>query len=235
MRGPQVRVLCFLFFAYGSFYLCRANLEAALPLLLIEGYDKTRLGQRFPPSPRSTYAVGKVLMGATGDKLGGRRLMMTAITGSVAFSLAFGASTAFPVLIFFAAANRFSQSGGWSGVVHVVSRWFAPARHGLVMGILSTSYELGNVCALTLSGFVAHWGWRALFVVNPLLFAIIGGTFRILWPLRGQPLTPPNPNPPPQTPNPTPPPQTPNQTSNPNSRRSSPDSFAAALSSPRSR
>jgi OPA family glycerol-3-phosphate transporter-like MFS transporter len=44
------------------------------------------------------------------------------------------------------------------------------------MGLLSTSYELGNVAAIMLSGLVARHGWRALFVVNPLLFAVIGGT-----------------------------------------------------------
>jgi sugar phosphate permease len=43
------------------------------------------------------------------------------------------------------------------------------------MGVLSTSYELGNVAALNLSGLVVHWGWRMLFVVNPLLFAVVGG------------------------------------------------------------
>jgi sugar phosphate permease len=59
--------------------------------------------------------------------------------------------------------------------VHVVSRRFEPLRHGAVMGVLATSYELGNVAALNLSGLVAHWGWRMLFVVNPLLFAVVGG------------------------------------------------------------
>jgi sugar phosphate permease len=44
------------------------------------------------------------------------------------------------------------------------------------MGILSTSYEIGNVVALNVSGLVARWGWRALFLVNPLLFAVIGGS-----------------------------------------------------------
>jgi OPA family glycerol-3-phosphate transporter-like MFS transporter len=43
------------------------------------------------------------------------------------------------------------------------------------MGILSTSYDLGNIAALALSGFIARWGWRTLFVVNPLLLALVGG------------------------------------------------------------
>jgi sugar phosphate permease len=175
MRRSHVLILALLFVGYASFYLCRANLEAALPLLVHEGYAKTRLGQ-LSSIATFTYAIGKVVMGAAGDRIGGRRIIGLAVAGSVVFSLAFGLSRTFLAMVVFAACNRFFQSGGWSGLVHVVSRWFAPRMHGRVMGVLSTSYELGNVCALTLSGFVAHWGWRALFVVNPLLFALIGGS-----------------------------------------------------------
>jgi sugar phosphate permease len=174
MRRSEIAVIAALLVAYGSFYLCRANVEAAMPLLLGEGYDKTSLGE-LSSIATFTYAVGKIALGATGDALGGRRLMLLAIAGSVACSLAFGASHAFATLVVFAAANRFFQSGGWPGLVQVVSRRFEPARFGLIMGVLSTSYELGNVCALNLSGLVAVWGWRALFVVNPLLFALVGG------------------------------------------------------------
>jgi OPA family glycerol-3-phosphate transporter-like MFS transporter len=127
-------------------------------------------------------------LGATGDALGGRRLMLVAIGGSVVCSLAFGVSHTFAALVVFAAANRFFQSGGWPGLVQVVSQRFEAARYGLIMGVLSTSYELGNVCALSLSGVVARWGWRALFVVNPLLFAVVGGTAVLS--LRGSPRAP---------------------------------------------
>jgi sugar phosphate permease len=164
-----------LFVCYGSFYLCRANLEAAGPLLIAhEGLTKTSFGE-LSTIATFTYAVGKFAMGATGDVLGGRRLLAVAIGGSVVCSLAFGVQHAFVMLVVLAAANRFFQSGGWSGLVHVVSRRFEPARHGAVMGVMATSYEMGNVVALNLSGLVARWGWRMLFLVNPLLFAAVGG------------------------------------------------------------
>ena len=172
----QLGLLATLLVGYGSFYLCRANLEAAGPLLIAdEGFDRTRFGE-LSTIATLTYAVGKFVMGGLGDALGGRGMLGIAVAGSVACSLAFGASRGFVFFAIFAAANRFFQSGGWSAVVHVVSRRFEPARHGVVMGILSTSYELGNVAALNLSAFVAsRWSWRALFVVNPLLFALVGG------------------------------------------------------------
>jgi sugar phosphate permease len=175
MRRTQPTVIAaLLVVAYGSFYLCRANVDAALPFLAREGHDKTSLGL-LSSVATGTYAIGKIVLGATGDALGGRTLMLVAVAGSVACSFAFGASHALPAFVVLAAANRFFQSGGWPGLVHTVSRQFEPARHGLIMGVLSTSYEFGNVCALLLSGLVAHWGWRALFVVNPLLFAVVGG------------------------------------------------------------
>jgi OPA family glycerol-3-phosphate transporter-like MFS transporter len=171
----QAGVIAALLVAYAAFYVCRANVDAALPFLLREGYgDKTRLGL-LGSVATFVYGVGKVVLGAAGDRLGGRRLMLLAVAGSVVCTVGFGTSSAFFALLFFAAANRFFQAGGWPGVVQVVSQRFRPAQHGLVMGVLSTSYEVGNVCALTLSGFVAKLGWRALFVVNPAIFAVLGG------------------------------------------------------------
>jgi sugar phosphate permease len=174
MRRSQPTVIAALLIAYGSFYLCRANVDAALPFLAREGHDKASLGL-ISSVATGTYAVGKIVLGATGDVLGGRRLMLAAIAGSVVCSLGFGASHLLVSFVVLAAANRFFQSGGWPGLVHTVAQRFEPARHGLVMGVLSTSYEFGNVCALLLCGLVAHWGWRALFVVNPLIFALLGG------------------------------------------------------------
>jgi sugar phosphate permease len=175
MSRSQRAVIAALLVAYASFYLCRANVDAALPFLVREGYEKTRLGL-LSSIATFTYAIGKIVLGTAGDSLGGRRLMVLAVLGSVACSLAFGVANGFWAFVLFAAANRFFQSGGWPGVVHVVSQRFDPARHGRIMGILSTSYELGNVCALTLSGFIARWGWRTLFLVNPVLLALIGGS-----------------------------------------------------------
>jgi sugar phosphate permease len=184
MTRKQLAIVGILVVGYGSFYLCRANLEAANPLLLAEGFTKTRLGL-LSTIATLTYAVGKFVMGAAGDKLGGRRLIGIAVAGSVLFSLLFGVQRTFVGLVIIAAANRFFQSGGWSGVVHVVSRWFGRERYGLIMGVLSLSYELGNFLALRFSAIVARHGWRALFLVNPLVFAVLGGGAVLL--MRGAP------------------------------------------------
>ncbi len=172
---PASLVLATLVVGYGAFYLCRANVDAALPLLRRDfGYTKTQLGT-LSSIPIAVYAVGKVIMGALGDVIGGKRLMLLAASGSVLATLAFGASSGLLAFALCASVNRFFQAGGWSAAVHVVAQRFERPRHGLVMGILSTSYELGNVLSMLLCGAIAgaFAGWRALFVVNPLLFAAV--------------------------------------------------------------
>jgi sugar phosphate permease len=171
-------VLAALFAAYASFYLCRANVDASLPLLARAfGYDKEQLG-RLSSIAILGYAAGKLSLGPLGDVLGGRRLILVAVVGSVAASFAFGLSSSLVALTAFAAANRWFQAAGWAGVVHVSSREFAKEEHGAAMGMISTSYEIGNVVSLVLCSALvrADFGWRALFVVNPVLFFAVGIT-----------------------------------------------------------
>jgi MFS transporter, OPA family, glycerol-3-phosphate transporter len=109
------------------------------------------------------------------------------MTGSIISSVFFGLSSGFAFLVLAAALNRFFQSGGWVSLVQVVARWFPPGRHGAVMGALSTSYELGNVGSLLLCGYIVKrgFGWRALFFINPAIFALVG--IFVLFVLRGEP------------------------------------------------
>jgi sugar phosphate permease len=184
-------VLFTLVLAYGSFYLCRANVESAYPLLTKAfGFTKTELGL-LSSIPIATYAVGKVVMGALGDVIGGKKLLVLATAGSVVATFAFGASATLFAFVVCASVNRFFQSGGWSGAVHVVAQRFDRKRHGLVMGVLSTSYELGNVVSILLCSAIvsAVPGWRMLFVVNPILFAAIGVFVAfVLGSFRGEPV-----------------------------------------------
>jgi sugar phosphate permease len=187
MRDRAYVVLFTLVVGYGAFYLCRANVESAFPLLAADfGFTKTQLGT-LSSIPVAVYACGKVAMGALGDVIGGKRLMLLAVAGSVVAMFAFGASGTLPAFVLFASISRFFQSGGWSGAVSVIAHWFEPKRHGVVMGVMATSYELGNVMAILLCSVITSRlpGWRPLFFVNPLLFAIAGCFIALA--LRGEP------------------------------------------------
>lgn len=189
-------VLVLLVAAYASLYLCRANIEPAWTMLAVQyGYDNEQTGAIFATA-LAAYAVGKVLLGMAGDVLGGKSILVIAMTTAVVASLlvgivdwpaVVGPRSALWVMGAFVVLNRFGQSGGWGGVVHVVSRWFPAERSGAVMGIASTSYDVGNVAALLLCAGLVQWGagWRALFIVNPLLLGVV--TVLVVIGLRGKP------------------------------------------------
>jgi sugar phosphate permease len=176
-RWPHggLTVFVTLLVGYAAFYFCRANVDAALPYLAAEfHYDKAKIGTVTSIAILG-YAVGKIVLGAATEAVGGRRMFLFALFGSVFASLAIGVTPAFLGVAVLICLNRFVQSGGWSGVVDVASRWYPRATYGTVMGGLATSYEIGNVVALLVCSAVAYrFGWRALFLVNPLLLAIVG-------------------------------------------------------------
>ncbi len=189
-------VLLLLVAAYASLYLCRANIEPAWTMLAVQyGYDNEQTGTIFATA-LAAYAIGKVVLGAAGDVVGGKTILVFAMSTAVVASLlvgildwptVVGPRAALWVMGAFVVLNRFGQSGGWGGVVHIVARWFPPERSGAVMGIASTSYDVGNVAALLLCAGLVHVGasWRMLFVVNPLLLAAV--TLVVVAALRGSP------------------------------------------------
>ena len=189
-------MLILLVAAYASLYLCRANIEPGFKLLTLKyGYDTEQKGVVFGTA-LAAYAIGKVILGAAGDAFGGKRILLFAMITSVVATLLVGAldwpavlgvGPGLWVMASFVVLNRFGQSGGWGGLVHIVARWFPPERSGSVMGIASTSYDVGNVVALLLCAALVEskMGWRALFVVNPLLLA--GVTVVVALGLRGAP------------------------------------------------
>ena len=199
MRGRERLVLVLLVLAYASLYVCRANIEPGFNLLAVQyGYDNEQTGIVFSIA-LAAYAVGKVVLGAVGDVVGGRRILLFAMITSVIATLLVGAldwprvvgsGPALWVMASFVVLNRFGQSGGWGGLVHIVARWFPPERSGAVMGIASTSYDVGNVVALLLCAALvaAGFGWRALFLVNPLILLAV--TVVVALGLRGAPPTP---------------------------------------------
>lgn len=191
MGGTTTKgVLPLLLVGYAAFYLCRANVEPALNLLALEhGYDNEQLGVVMGVA-LVAYAAGKLVLGPLADVLGGKRVLVASLAGSalVSFAIALfdaprrlGASDGLLVVGTLVVANRFVQAGGWGGLVQVVGVTYDASRRGTVMGILSTSYDLGNVLALVLCAVLvgAGAGWRTLFTVNPALVLAVAVVVRL--------------------------------------------------------
>jgi sugar phosphate permease len=152
---------------YGAYYLCRANLGVAAPFLQRELHlDKQQLGLVTGVSTL-VYATGKLALGPAADLLGGRRVFLLGLAGSVAANVAFGLSGSLAFFVVFWSANRLFQSAGWMGLVQLVSSFYERREHGVVMAWLSLSFLFGDVAARAYGAALlgAGLGWRALFFV----------------------------------------------------------------------
>lgn len=193
ITAPPRRVLPLLLVGYAAFYLCRANVEPALNLLAIDhGYDNEQIGVVMAIA-LAAYAVGKLALGPLADLWGGKRVLVLCLLGTAFVSMTiaasdaprrFGPAAGLAIVGVLVVANRFVQAGGWGALVDVVSVTYDASRRGTVMGILSTSYDAGNVLALVLSAAIveAGAGWRALFVVNPLIVLAVALAVRVALP-----------------------------------------------------
>jgi OPA family glycerol-3-phosphate transporter-like MFS transporter len=162
---------------YSGYYLCRSNLSVAAPLLnkdLDAGITPERLGDVMSVAV-VLYAVGKLVNGVAADWAGGRRIFLFGMAASVACTTVLGFAGGLAVFAVLVSLNRFVQSMGWPALVKTASRWFPPAGRGSALGVLSTSYLLGDAAArLILGAFVkGGLGWRAVFFVSAALLGLI--------------------------------------------------------------
>ena len=163
---------------YAGYYVCRSNLSVVAPQLLAEfqprGFDKTTLG--FVSSAGVlAYAAGKTVNGIAGDFVGGRRMFLSGMVGSVAATLVFGMSGTVAAFAIIWAINRFIQSAGWSALVKIAAHWFAPARYGRLMGLLSLSFLFGDAAGRLVLGALVTYGagWRMVFLASAAMLAAI--------------------------------------------------------------
>lgn len=186
----QLRTAASLFVGYSAYYLCRANLAVAAPLLIREfgsrGLNKEVLGQ-IASVGVLFYAAGKVVNGVLGDFLGGKKAFLLGMVGAVAATVLFGLGQG--VGVFFAAwaTNRLVQSMGWAGLVKTTGNWFSYRAYGRIMGLLSLSYLVGDIAAKLVLGHLLALGvgWRGLFMTAA---ALLAGVALVNWfSLRGSP------------------------------------------------
>lgn len=166
----QVRTFALLWSAYASYYLCRLNFAVAQPAILQEFPDWT-LAQvgAIPSTYAAVYAVGQFVNGQLAVRFGARALMTFSMVMAGAMNLAFSRATTFSEMVVFWGVNGWVQSAGWSLVVETMANWTPERRRGMVIGLISTCYQVGNVVAWLLAGLlVEHIGWRAAFYVPGL-------------------------------------------------------------------
>lgn len=163
---------------YAGYYICRSNFSVATPLLLEafadQGIDKVVLGS-IASFGVLAYAVGKLFNSVIVDFLGGRRMFIIGMVGSILATIAFGlgaGATAFTVAWI---VNRLFQSTGWAAAVKIVSNWVPFGMYGTVMGIVSLSFLFGDVIGRFLLGTFIDFGvgWRGIFFIASATLGLI--------------------------------------------------------------
>jgi len=174
----QLTTILGLCVGYSGYYLCRSNLSVVLPLLIREfksqGLNKEVMGE-IASLGLIFYAVGKIINGLLGDLIGGKKIFIYGMMGSVLFTLIFGLSWHISLFWFAWSANRLIQSMGWGGLVKVTVNWFSFRSYGKVMALLSLSYLFGDIIAKLLLGQLLEWGmgWRGIFMVAASTLAVL--------------------------------------------------------------
>lgn len=167
-----------LFVGYSGYYLCRSNLSIITPLLIQEyahkGVNKEVIGQ-IAALGVVFYAVGKLINGVLGDFIGGKKVFILGMVGSIVATVIFGVGNG--LLIFGAtwALNRLIQSMGWGGLLKITANWFSYRNYGKIMSFLSLSYLFGDIVAKLLLGHFLNlgMGWRGIFFVAAAMLAVI--------------------------------------------------------------
>jgi sugar phosphate permease len=157
---------------YGSFYLCRTNLSAALPGIESEfGYSKTDMASVLI-SLKIAYGIGQLVNGQLAERVSPRLMLSIGMFASIAFNLIFGAGASIWFFAFVWAMNGYSQSMGWTPTMKVAANWLPAAIRGRSIGLIGTGYMVGASLSYLLSGWaVDRWGWQgALYVPSIVLF-----------------------------------------------------------------
>ncbi len=121
------------------------------------------------------YAAGKVVNGVLGDFIGGKKIFMLGMLGSIVATIVFGFGEG---VLFFGAVwslNRLIQSMGWGGLLKITANWFSYRSYGKIMSFLSLSFLFGDIVAKLLLGHFLNlgMGWRSLFFVSAAMLAVI--------------------------------------------------------------
>jgi sugar phosphate permease len=172
LRLRQTAVVLLLFGGYGSLYFCRADLSVATPLLVealgqhgvSHGDAIIRMGA-IASFGVLAYALGKLFLGGLGDFWGGRVSFLIGLVGATVFTLMFASGSSLPLFSIAWIGNRLTQSLSWAGLIKVSSKWFDYSSYGMIIGLLSISYLVGDAAARQWMGMLIEhgFGWRTLF------------------------------------------------------------------------
>jgi OPA family sugar phosphate sensor protein UhpC-like MFS transporter len=184
-RPWQIRIFTATWLAYAGYYFCRkpfyvvkADMSQALGFSTIE---LAHLGTAY----LAAYAVGQFSSAYFGRKLGPKMLLMAGIAVSVICNFVFGISNGFWTVMLFLALNGLAQGTGWPGCIGSLAFWFRREQRGSVLGVWSTSYNLGSFISTAFAAYMlGRAGWRWSYFAASIVLLVIWGIVVIFHPNR---------------------------------------------------
>lgn len=162
MKKWQIRIFVACFIAYTAAYICRVNVSVAIPgIQKALNLNSTKVGL-IGTSFFWVYAIGQLVNGYIGDKVSSRLFIFTGLTMSALLNVAFGFSSALPVMILVWGTNGIFQSMLWGPIVKTLSGWFPSKSKNLMAFGMSGTMILGYLVAWGMSGFILDrfkWNW----------------------------------------------------------------------------
>lgn len=158
-------------FGYVGYYMVRKNFSASFPLLeKTFGYTNTQLGF-IAASSELAYALGKLINGPLGDKVGGKKIFLLGMAGAIVCNIAFSFGNSYGYFLITWCVCRYFLSMGWGGIAKTIGAWYEPEKNGTVMGWISLNFQFGGVVATLFAGYLVSIGcsWDKLFLYPAII------------------------------------------------------------------
>ncbi len=164
-------------------YSVRLGYGVILPeMIQALGFSRTDSGSIYN-SYLLTYICIAPLTGYLTDRVGARRVISTCLLiVAVGAGLMGTVQNLLQACLFFGIAGL-GSTGIWVPIITLVQRWFAPARKGLALGILSTGFGVGFAAmGVSFPWIISNFDWRfAWFALGTMgLLMVIPNAFLLV-------------------------------------------------------
>ncbi len=123
------------------------------------------------------YAFGFLLAGYMIDRIGVRRGYSVAITGWSLAAVMHGLVSSVPGMAWARGLLGIGEAANFPAAIKTVSEWFPKKERSFATGIFNAGANVGIILtALCVPWIIAHWGWRASFIVTGGI-----GVFVLFW------------------------------------------------------
>lgn len=166
---------------FGTFYLTRFNFSPIIPLIRADMNISNAQAGGLMSFFFLTYTAFQLPAGYLSDRFGSRKVLFFGALISIIGNLMFSQGLTYFDLAVAQLVNGIGQAVGWSSAVKMIVNWFPRAKRGTAIGIFATCVTGGSSLAIRLSGLIGDsLGWRASFIIPPIIMAAIALLFYIL-------------------------------------------------------